>query len=148
MVKKILKIIAIVIVAVVVAGGAYVAYEVHAFDTSMAKEYQAPLPSVARTTEATALARGKHLAESVGGCASKDCHGSDLGGGNTMEMGPLGTIAGPNLTRQLAKYSDGELARPAHPSLSKPHAIGYGRRCFRSTGPRGEYGHEVPGQSA
>lgn len=28
-----------------------------------------------------------------------------------MEMGPLGTIAGPNLTGQLAKYSDGELAR-------------------------------------
>lgn len=111
MFKKILKIIAIVIVAVVVAASGYVAYEVHAFDTSMAKEYQAPLPSVARTTDATALARGKHLAESLGGCASKDCHGSDFGGGNTMEMGPLGTIAGPNLTGQLAKYSDGELAR-------------------------------------
>lgn len=66
MFKKILKIIAIVIVAMVVAASGYVAYEVHAFDTSMAKEYQAPLPSVARTTDATALARGKHLAESLG----------------------------------------------------------------------------------
>ena len=53
----------------------------------------------------------KHLAESVAPCASGDCHGNDLGGGKPIDVGPVGTLTGPNLTRSLLQYSDGEMAR-------------------------------------
>jgi hypothetical protein len=59
------------------------------------------------------LERGKHITESIGACASKDCHGADLGGGKEIKLGPLGTMRSPNITGGGlgAQYSDGELAR-------------------------------------
>jgi cytochrome c553 len=44
-----------------------------------------------------ALARGGHLATSLAMCTV--CHGPDLGGKIYLDAGPLGIIAGPNLTR-------------------------------------------------
>jgi hypothetical protein len=70
-----------------------------------------PLPTVVRSTDLEVLARGKHLAESVAPCATRDCHGTDLGGGRPIEVGPIGVFCGPNLTQSMALYSDAELAR-------------------------------------
>lgn len=48
-------------------------------------------------TDAASIARGQHLAHAVASCAL--CHGPDLGGQMLGEPGPIGTLAGPNLTR-------------------------------------------------
>jgi mono/diheme cytochrome c family protein len=79
----------------------------------MDKTYNLPLPAFTRSTDPAVLERGKHLAESIGACASKDCHGGDFGGGEPIKMGPLGTMQGPNITTggKGADYSDAELAR-------------------------------------
>jgi cytochrome c553 len=111
MFKKVLKVVGAVVGVAVVSAVSYAAYAVHTFDSSMDKVYSLPLSQVVRSSDPAVLARGKHLAESIGGCASKDCHGNDLGGGKPLEMGPLGTLQGPNLTTTLKDYSDGELAR-------------------------------------
>lgn len=97
----------------VLGASAFVYAEVQssAFDASMAKVYDVPLPAVTRSIDPIVLARGKHLVESVGACATRDCHGGDLGGGKPLEMGPLGVLTAPNVTRAVERYSDAELAR-------------------------------------
>jgi hypothetical protein len=113
MLKRILKIVGLVIVAALLIGGGWAGYQIYAFNKSMARAYDLPLPAIARGTDAAVLERGKHLAESIGACAAKDCHGGDFGGGDPIKMGPLGTMQGPNITAagKGADYSDGELAR-------------------------------------
>lgn len=92
--------------------GAYALPKIRAFDQSMARVYDIAPPAITRSTDPAALARGKHLVESITACATRECHGSDLAGGRTIDLGPIGTLSGPNLTSGLlAAYSDGELAR-------------------------------------
>lgn len=102
-----------------VGGGAFVYVQTSAFDASMAKVYDVPLPSVTRSTDAAVIERGKHLAESVAACTNSDCHGADLAGGKTISIGPVGTITGPNMTEALPRYSDGELARIIRHGIKK-----------------------------
>src|SRR5687768_16535752 len=78
--------------------GIYVYTRTSAYAESMDRVYEVRPAAVTLSTEAAVLARGKHLAESVGACAIQDCHGPDLGGGKTLKMGPLGTLTGPNIT--------------------------------------------------
>lgn len=98
---------------VLVGGGGFVFAQTRAFDQAVQKKYDVPLPPVVRSTDPAVIARGKHLAESVGACATADCHGADLAGGKTIVLGPLGNVNAPNLTSAgaLAQYSDGEVAR-------------------------------------
>lgn len=112
-VKRVLKVLGLVALVAALGGGGWIAYQAHAFNASMAMVYDVPLPAVQRSSEPAVLARGKHLAESIGGCSSKDCHGADFGGGAPIKLGPLGTIRGPNITGggRGAEYSDSELAR-------------------------------------
>lgn len=112
--KRLLKGTALVLGAIALVAAVYVAVQVRAFNQSMSKVYDVPVLNVARSDDAAVVARGKHLAESVAGCATTDCHGNDLGGGRPITMGPLGTVVGPNITsagERAASYSDGELAR-------------------------------------
>jgi mono/diheme cytochrome c family protein len=113
MVKRILKWLGLIVAVALIAAGGYAAVQVRGFNTAMAKVYDIPVPSVERSTDPAVVARGKHVAESFGGCATRDCHGSDLSGGHPIVMGPLGTITGPNITPagRAGAYSDGELAR-------------------------------------
>jgi cytochrome c553 len=106
---------------VVVAGAAFVGYEVHAFDASLAKVYDVPLPSMLRSTDAAVLERGRHVAEALAPCANSDCHGTDLGGGKVMKLGPLGTFSAPNISAGGlgAVYSDGELLRVIRHGVKK-----------------------------
>jgi hypothetical protein len=84
-----------------------------AYEASLARVYDIPLPTVARSTDPGVLARGEHVAVALAGCTSADCHGADLGGGRTVRLGPLGMFTGPNISNGSLgiAYSDGELAR-------------------------------------
>lgn len=62
----------------------------------LAQRIQVDEPALAIPTDATAIARGEHLAVTRG-CT--DCHDSDFGGKVLVESFPVGRIAGPNLTR-------------------------------------------------
>lgn len=118
---RVLKVIGIVLGVVVLVGGIFVYTQCSAFDASMAKVYDMPVPNVTRSTDPAVIARGKHLVESVAGCASSHCHGQDLGGGEPIVMGPLGTLCGPNITPDSlgAAYSDGEFARIIKQGIKK-----------------------------
>lgn len=111
--KRILKVLVVIVVVALLGGGAWAGWQVHAFNASMARTYELPLAQISRSSDPAVLERGKHLAESIGACASKDCHGGDFGGGDRVTMGPLGTMQGPNITAggRGAEYSDAELAR-------------------------------------
>jgi len=93
--------------------GIFVYVHTSAFDASLAKVYDVPVPKLERSTDPAVIARGDHLAHSMVPCAASDCHGKDLGGGKTTDIGPIGTLSAPNITTGGlgAAYSDGELAR-------------------------------------
>ncbi len=112
-IKRILKVLGVIVVVVLLGGGGWAGWQVHAFNASMARVYEVPVAQISRSTDPAVLERGKHLAESIGACASKDCHGGDFGGGDAIKMGPLGTMQGPNITAggRGAEYSDTDLAR-------------------------------------
>ena len=62
------------------------------------KKYPIPqISAITLPTDSASLERGRHLATAVSNCV--ECHGSDLGGNVFMDAGPLGLVAGPNLTR-------------------------------------------------
>jgi len=116
-VKKILLRVGLGLLALIalaaVGGGIFVWMQVSAFEASLKKVYDIPLREVPRGEGEAALARGKHNAESIGACASADCHGKDLGGGTTLELGPLGTATAPNISPGGlgAVYTDAEFVR-------------------------------------
>src|SRR5205814_10823 len=91
-IKRTFKVLGLVVVGVLIGGGAWAGYQAHAFNTSMARTYDLPLAQISRSTDPAVLNRGKHLVESIGACANKDCHGADLGGGDPIKLGPLGTM--------------------------------------------------------
>ncbi|MES2306626.1 MAG: cytochrome c [Gemmatimonadota bacterium] len=64
---------------------------------ALSRKYPVPAIALAVPTDSTAIARGEHLVQAVGACAT--CHDADLGGKVYAEMGPVGVVAGPNLTR-------------------------------------------------
>lgn len=111
----------VVLIGVVgVSVGIYAKTQTSAYDESMNKVYDVPVPTnITRSTDPALIARGKHLAESLAGCALGDCHGPDLAGGRAIDAGPLGTITAPNITILQATYSDGELARLLRHGLKK-----------------------------
>jgi mono/diheme cytochrome c family protein len=111
--KKILIGVGAVIGMVVVGGGGFVYSKTSAYDASLDKVYDVPVRSIQLSTDPAVLARGEHLARSIAPCATSDCHGKDLGGSKVTDIGPIGTFAGPNITKAAlgAVYSDGELAR-------------------------------------
>jgi hypothetical protein len=111
--KRVLKVLAVVVALVAVGGGGFVYWRCSQFDASMATVYEVPVPPVTRPTDPAAIARGDHLVHAIAGCGANGCHAADLGGGTPIVMGPLATLAGPNITPDNlgAAYSDGELAR-------------------------------------
>jgi hypothetical protein len=113
LVKRILLGTAAVVVVLGGSVGAYAALQGARFDASMDAVYDVPVPKVERSTDPAVLARGRHIVESFGGCAGRQCHGADLAGGVPIEVGPIGVFAAPNITTANlgAAYSDGEIAR-------------------------------------
>jgi cytochrome c553 len=112
-VKRVFQVSGVIVLVAAAALGIYVYTLTSAFDASMAKIYDVPLPTIVRSTDPAVLARGKHLIDSVAACSASDCHGADLAGGNSIVMGPVATFTAPNITSAglCAAYNDGELAR-------------------------------------
>ena len=83
--------------------------------SAVAKGYDGPPSDIVASTDCAVLARGKHLALSIGGCTS--CHGGLIGGQLMEDLGPIGAMQAPNLTPGTGGigngYTDGELAREA-----------------------------------
>jgi hypothetical protein len=113
MIRTLGKWVGIALGAVVLLLGSYVAFQTTAFARSMGKVYDVAVPTVQISTDSAVIERGRHLAESVAGCAGGDCHGVDLSGGTGIDVGPLGFFSGPNITTGGlgAQYSDAEIAR-------------------------------------
>lgn len=109
--RRILLGLASALLLLIVGVGIFAYGQARAYDESMAKVYDVPVVEPALPTDPVAIARGKHLAESMAGCQVSECHGTDLGGGRPIAFGPIGTLSGPNLTTKLREYSNGELAR-------------------------------------
>jgi hypothetical protein len=103
--------VAVVLLVTLAGGGIYAYTQTSAYDASIEKVYDIPLTPLTRSSDPAVIARGKHLAESIAGCAMKDCHGPDLGAGHVTDAGPIGTVAAPNMTAILPAYSDSELGR-------------------------------------
>jgi len=120
-VKRLLKWVGIVLGMVLLIVGIRVYTWCAAFDASLEKVYDVPVPNVARSTDPAVLARGEHLTHSVAGCTAGPCHGADFGGGKPLDAGPVGTICGPNITGAglCAAYTDGELARLIRHGIKK-----------------------------
>lgn len=112
-VKRVLILAGAVVGTLVICAAVYVGFQVNRYESSMGTVYAVPVPQLVPATDPGVLARGKHLAESIGGCTGGDCHGRDLSGGKTLDVGPVGTITGPNITPGGlgAVYSEGELFR-------------------------------------
>jgi mono/diheme cytochrome c family protein len=78
-------------IVLVLALTAYVGSE-----RQLSRVWTVPAHSVAIPADSASVARGSHLVNAVGTCAT--CHGEDLGGKVYADMGPIGIVAGPNLT--------------------------------------------------
>jgi len=110
--KRVVVALGALVALTALGAGLSVWRDVTAFEASMRKVYARPVPLVSRSAEPGVLAHGKQLAESVASCTAAACHGVDLAGGRTFNIGPLATISGPNISgAALASYTDGELAR-------------------------------------
>ena len=86
-----------VVLTVVVAAGAGATALYALSERKLSARYDVPDRDLAISTVYASVERGEHLVRSVGACVL--CHGSDLGGGVYADMGPVGVVAGPNLTR-------------------------------------------------
>jgi len=111
--KRVLIRVGMVLGLALLGLGIYATRAVAAYSASMAKVYDVPIPVVARSSDPAIIERGRHLAEGIAGCANPECHGTDLSGGRTLQLGPIGFFTGPNLTAAGfgGTYSDGELRR-------------------------------------
>ena len=109
--KKVVTGILAALALVLLGGGGFVFSQVSSFDASTSKVYDVALPELAAVDDPEVIARGAHLAASLGACT--DCHGPDLGGKQMEDMGPIGSFAPPNITSGgVGKdYSDAEMAR-------------------------------------
>lgn len=118
---RVLKVLGVLLVLLFVGGGGYVYLQCSAFDASMDKVYDVPIPALTRSSDPAIIARGDHLVHSMAGCGVGDCHGADLGGGKVTDIGPVGAMCAPNITGAGlgVAYSDGELARIIRHGLKK-----------------------------
>ena len=117
-----LKALGILLALLALGGGSYTYMMCSAFDASMDKVYDVPIPTLERSTDPAVIARGDHLVHSMAGCAVNDCHGPDLGGSpKGIDIGPLGKMCAPNITGAgiAVAYTDGELARIIRHGIKK-----------------------------
>ena len=82
----VIAVLALLVTAVLVRG-----------ERMIGRKYQVPNHApLAIETDSATIQRGQHIARSIGSCTL--CHGEDLGGAVYMDAGPMGFVAGPNLT--------------------------------------------------
>lgn len=78
----------------------------------LGKTYTVAVKAVAVPSDAAAIARGHHIAQTRG---CMDCHGADLGGNKVIENSAMGRLYGSNLTKgrgsKTAAFSDDDWVR-------------------------------------
>jgi mono/diheme cytochrome c family protein len=96
--RRIIRILFIALASIVALAviGAGVVYVLSARRLGRVYTVNVVTPRTMPSDPAT-LARGQHIARAMGSCIL--CHGDDLGGQMFAPPGPIGTLAGPNLTR-------------------------------------------------
>lgn len=81
-------------------------------NSRMAKTYAIKPRALAIPTDAAALTRGRHIAETRG---CNECHGKDYAGNKVIDDGAMGVLHGPNLTRgkggRVASFNDEDWVR-------------------------------------
>jgi cytochrome c553 len=99
------------------------------------KTYVVTPRPVAIPTDAVAIAKGKHLAETRG---CNDCHGKDYAGNRVIDDGAMGRLHAPNLTRgkggRIAAFKDEDWVRAIR------HGVGPDQRGLFIM-PSEEYAH-------
>ena len=76
------------------------------------KTYTVPAERLVMPTDSAAIARGAHIAQSIGGC--QECHGETLAGKPVLDDRAIGRVYAPNLTSGrggIASLSDDDIAR-------------------------------------
>lgn len=110
--KTLLKVLGYGVGAVVILFGLAAVGVYLGSNAKLKKTYVVATKPVTMPTDAAALARGKHLAETRG-CT--DCHGADLGGKTVFDNGAMGRVDASNLTRGQgglpATFRDEDLVR-------------------------------------
>ena len=113
MVRLVLKWGALVLGAVVLIGAGFLGLQWRKFSADSGRIWEVPPPRIRASSDSAVIARGRHIAESYGGCIG--CHGDDLGGRLVEEIGPIGVIRAANITTGEGglgpEYSDELLAR-------------------------------------
>lgn len=115
--KTALKVVGILLLVLVVAGGGFYAWASSATGRVLARkipihsvDFPVPFPldsaeakrmrlkpdSAQKLALARGIERGRHLIDSRYAC--KECHGENLGGGVMVDAAPVGKIHGPNIT--------------------------------------------------
>ena len=111
--KHVLKWTGITVGVLVFVVVSFVGFQLFRYGRAVAKVYDVPPVDVVASTDSAVLARGKHLALSIGACTA--CHGPLLGGQLVDDLGPIGVMHAPNLTSGVGgvsnDYTDGEFAR-------------------------------------
>jgi mono/diheme cytochrome c family protein len=85
---------------------------------AMARRYAVTPEAVSIPTDSASIARGRHLASTIGKCT--DCHGDNLAG-RPLTMGPVGTFVPLNLTSGkggVAPLSDADWVRAIRHGVS------------------------------
>ncbi|MCH7490140.1 MAG: c-type cytochrome [Gemmatimonadetes bacterium] len=119
--KRILKWTGITVGALLGFVVLFIGFQLWGFGRAVARVYDVPPPDVVASDDSVVIARGQHLAESIGGCQA--CHGPGMGGQLVEDMGPIGVFHGPNLTTGTGglgnSYTDGELARAVRHGIKR-----------------------------
>jgi cytochrome c553 len=80
---------------------------------TLARAYDVPESGIHVTADEAAIARGRHIATAISGCA--ECHGPDLSGSVIVDDPAMGRIVASNLTTGrggvLGRYTDAQLER-------------------------------------
>ena len=103
---------------VVIAGLGFLAR--NRSQAALRKTYTVAVRPLAIPTGATAIAHGRHLAETRG---CNDCHGQDYAGAKVIEDGAMGRLYGSNLTAgkgsSVAGFTDEDWARAIRHGVGK-----------------------------
>jgi cytochrome c553 len=98
MLRRLLRYLLYAIALIVLVAGGLVAYGYANVNSRADRTYAVTPPSLQIPHgDAAAIERGRYLATSVASCV--DCHDSDFGGKVFIDVGPMATLYGSNLTR-------------------------------------------------
>lgn len=132
---KIFKVLAYVVIGIAGVVGLAIGFVYWKSGKMLERKYTVTIAPTVIPTDAAAIARGKHIADTRG-CV--DCHGADLAGAKVIDDPAMGRMYGRNLTRGhgglVEGYSNADFVRAIR------HGVGRdGRGLFLM--PSAEYSH-------